>query len=551
MDLNKQLKELLDNTLKSLFIQLDIEKLNYVIEVPKDNRNGDYASNVAMVLTKELHKNPRAIAEEITKAIDLNNSNFDKVEIAGPGFINFFVKQNALTDIIEEVIDLKENYGKSNFGKKERYDVEFVSANPTGKLHLGHARQSALGDSICRILKAAGYHVVAEYYVNDAGNQIHNLALSLQARYDEICGLKATLPEDGYHGQDVIDIAKKLHDEIGSKYAGDNSPEAYQYFRNKGVELELEQIKKDLSLYRVNMDVFTSEAAIRAKGMIERTLDIMKEANITYEQDGATWFASTKYGDDKDRVLIKSDGSYTYLVPDIAYHIDKLQRGFDKLVDIFGADHHGYITRLKATIKSLGYDDNKLNVDIVQMVRLIKDGEEFKMSKRTGNAISLTELIDEVGVDAARYFFVSRSGSTHLDFNINLAKSCSNDNPVYYAQYAHARMASILKASESLKLDKIDIDYSLINTKPEESLLKQIREFGNVIIEAAKTREPYKVANYTQHLAQTFHSFYNECRVIDENNLVLTKARLQLVMATKITLANALNLIGVSAPETM
>ncbi|MFA6935839.1 MAG: arginine--tRNA ligase [Bacilli bacterium] len=550
MNISSKIRNVIVCALKEINEDIDANGLNFVIEIPKDNKNGDYASNIALQLTKIIKKKPREIAEDIISHINLIDNNIERIEIAGPGFINFYIKQDSLAEIISKIISKGDDYGKSSHGAGLSYNVEFISANPTGRLHLGHARQAALGDSLCRILEASGYSVTREYYVNDAGNQIHNLTLSVKARYLQLCGKEAVLPEDGYHGEDIIEIAKKLYDEYGDKFIDDNTEDTYWLIRNKSVEFELEQIKKDLLDFRVEMDTFSSESEIRKRGMVEHTIEILKFSGNVYTKDNALWLKSTDYGDDKDRVLIKSDGSYTYLTPDIAYHIDKLSRGYNYLVDLLGADHHGYINRLKASIMALGHNSDKLEVDIVQMVRLIKDGEEFKMSKRSGNAITLKELCNEVGVDAVRYFFISRSGSSHLDFDIGLAKSYSSDNPVYYAQYAHARMCSILESAKKLELQPVEV-YDKISTTNETALLKILMEFEDVIIDCAQNRAPYKMANYIQHIAQLFHSFYNECRVIDENNLELTSQRLKLVQATKIVLANALSLIGVSAPQSM
>lgn len=550
MNISSKIRNVIVCALKEINEDIDANGLNFVIEIPKDNKNGDYASNIALQLTKIIKKKPREIAEDIISHINLIDNNIERIEIAGPGFINFYIKQDSLAEIISKIISKGDDYGKSSHGAGLSYNVEFISANPTGRLHLGHARQAALGDSLCRILEASGYSVTREYYVNDAGNQIHNLTLSVKARYLQLCGKEAVLPEDGYHGEDIIEIAKKLYEEYEDKFIDDNTEDTYWLIRNKSVEFELEQIKKDLLDFRVEMDTFSSESEIRKRGMVEHTIEILKFSGNVYTKDNALWLKSTDYGDDKDRVLIKSDGSYTYLTPDIAYHIDKLSRGYNYLVDLLGADHHGYINRLKASIMALGHNSDKLEVDIVQMVRLIKDGEEFKMSKRSGNAITLKELCNEVGVDAVRYFFISRSGSSHLDFDIGLAKSYSSDNPVYYAQYAHARMCSILESAKKLELQPVEV-YDKISTTNETALLKILMEFEDVIIDCAQNRAPYKMANYIQHIAQLFHSFYNECRVIDENNLELTSQRLKLVQATKIVLANALSLIGVSAPQSM
>lgn len=550
MEFNIKLNSLIVDAIKKAKFEVDLNQLTFNIDIPKDNKNGDYASNVALQLSKALKGNPKQIAETIIKQIDLEKNGLEKVEIAGPGFINFFVLKSLLANNIKEIIKLGNDYGRTKLKEPQSYNVEFISANPTGRLHLGHARQAALGDSLCRILQAAGYKVTREYYVNDLGSQVHNLALSVRARYLELYNLEAKIPEDGYFGDDIKVVAKELQKKFGDKFKEDESKESLKIIRDFAIEAELNIIKADLKNYRVEMDVYSSESSIKERGMVEQTLQILKEVGVLYESEGATFFKSTQYGDDKDRVLIKSDKTYTYLTPDIAYHVDKLSRGYDFLVNLLGADHHGYINRLKAAIVALGHDKNKLEVDIVQMVRLIKDGEEYKMSKRAGNAITLAELVEEVGVDATRYFFVSRSGDSHFDFDIGLAKTYSNDNPVYYAQYAHARMNSIINQANSIDTTKVD-KFDLLVAPQEIDLIKQLVEFKQVIIDAAKNREPYQITIYIQKVAQLFHSFYNECRVVDENNLNLSAQRLLLVVATKTVLANALNLIGVSAPQKM
>ena len=553
MAINK-IEATLKNVLKKAIISRgfveDYDQENIIIEIPRDKTHGDYSTNLAMQLTKLLKRNPREIATAIVEAIDKETANIEKIEIAGPGFINLFLAKDAMTSIIKEVLDEKENYGKSNYGNGIKYNVEFVSANPTGDLHLGHAKGAAVGDSICRIMEAAGYDVTREYYINDAGNQIHNLALSLYARYQQAFGKEATMPEDGYHGKDIIDIANKIKEIEGDKYLGLPEDKAIAYFRAKGTEYELQKIKDILNEFRVSFDVWFSETSLYEENKVVPTIEKLKEAGYTYEEDGALWFKSTEFGDDKNRVLIKSDGSYTYLTPDIAYHLNKLDRGYEYLVDLLGADHHGYINRMKAAIQALGYNADQLNIDIIQMVRMMNNGEPVKMSKRTGNAVTIKDLIEEIGVDATRYFFVSKAANTPFDFDIGLAKSHSNENPVYYAQYAHARMCSIKTQADKAKIDYSDKFDLLVNNK-EIELVKHINEFRNVIVDSAINRAPHKIANYIQRLAQLFHSFYNECYVIDENNIELSKQRLSLVEATRITMANALNLIGVSAPEKM
>ena len=542
--------ETIINSLKENNYELNYDELKVNIEIPKDNKNGDYSTNIAMQLTRILRKNPQLIASEIVNKMDKEKASIEDIQIAGPGFINIFMKKGTLGSIINKVIEQNDKYGQSNSGEGKSINVEFVSANPTGDLHLGHARQAALGDSICRLLEAAGYRVTREYYINDAGNQIHNLALSLKARYYEQLGREVTLPEDGYHGQDVIDIAKMLVEEVGDKYLDKDDEDTYWFFRNYGKDKELEKLKRDLNDFRVTFDVWSSELKVRKDGFIEKALNILKEKGYIYENEGATWFRSTDFGDDKDRVIIKSDGSYTYLTPDIAYHVNKLSRGYDYLVDLLGSDHHGYIARLKATIQALGYEAEKLSVELVQMVRLIKDGAEFKMSKRTGNAMTIKELCQEVGTDSVRYFFVARSASSHLDFDMDLAIKSSSDNPVYYAQYAHARTCQVLELSK--KHDFVDCkSFELLSNPKEIDLIKYIGEFPSVVSDAAKTFSPYKITNYVQKLAQLFHTFYNECKVIDDTNKELSSQRLALVKASKIVIKNALNLVGVSSPNKM
>ena len=526
----------------------EYDQESITIEIPKDKSHGDYSTNLAMQLTKLLKRNPRQIAEAIIEALDKENANIEKVEIAGPGFINLFLAKDAMTSIIKEVLEEKEAYGTTTYGQGTKYNVEFVSANPTGDLHLGHAKGAAVGDSICRIMSAAGYDVTREYYINDAGNQIHNLALSLYARYK--FGQDVTMPEDGYHGKDIIDIATKIKEIDGDKYLEMDEGKAIAFFRNKGTEYELQKIKDILNEFRVSFDVWFSETSLYENDRVVPTIEKLKAAGYTYEEEGALWFKSTEFGDDKDRVLIKSDGSYTYLTPDIAYHLNKLDRGYEYLVDLLGADHHGYINRMKAAIQALGYNADQLNIDIIQMVRMMNNGEPVKMSKRTGNAVTIKDLIEEIGVDATRYFFVSKAANTPFDFDIGLAKSKSNENPVYYAQYAHARMCSIKAQAAKANIDYSD-KYDLLVNPKEIELVKHINEFRNVIIDSAINRTPHKITNYVQRLAQLFHSFYNECYVIDEDNLELSGQRLALVEATRITMANALNLIGVSAPEKM
>src|SRR5690606_14412688 len=413
------------------------------------------------------------------------------------------------------------------------------------------ARGAAYGDSLCNVLDFAGYNVSREYYINDAGNQINNLAYSLEARYKQALGLDADMPEDGYHGQDIVEIAGKLVEEHGNAILEKSDEERFNFFRENGLKLELAKLQKDLENFRVKFDVWYSETSLYENGKIDVALDKLKANGHVFEEEGATWFRSTTFGDDKDRVLIKNDGSYTYLTPDIAYHEDKLRRGFDKLINIWGADHHGYIPRMKAAIEALGYDRGTLEVDIIQMVQLYKNGEKFKMSKRTGNAVTMRELVEEVGLDAVRYFFVKTAGDSHMDFDLDLAVSQSNENPVYYAQYAHARISSILRAANEQGFEASLENLNLLVAEKEEDVLKKVGAFPQIVADAAKHRTPHRIANYIQDLAAAFHSFYNAEKVLNPDNKELTEARLALITAVKTTLANALKLIGVSAPEKM
>lgn len=521
------------------------------LESPRDKANGDYATNIAMQLTKLAKKPPRAIAEAILENLDTTGTVIEKIEIAGPGFMNISIRKDYLADVVKAVLEQGVDYGRSKAGAGEKIQVEFVSANPTGDLHLGHARGASVGDSLCNVLDFAGYDVSREYYINDAGNQINNLARSLEARYKQALGQDADMPEDGYHGQDIIDIAKEMASEHGDALLQKSAEERFAFFRSHGLKVELAKLQKDLADFRVNFDEWYSETSLYENGKIEVALDKLRANGHVFEEEGATWFRSTTFGDDKDRVLIKNDGSFTYLTPDVAYHEDKIARGFDKLINIWGADHHGYIPRMKAAIQALGYDRDTLEVSIIQMVQLYKDGEKMKMSKRTGKAVTMRELVEEVGLDAVRYFFAMRSGDSHMDFDLDLAVSQSNENPVYYAQYAHARISSILRSAEEQGFSASDAQLDLLQAEKEIDVLKKMGDFPQVVADAAKIRSPHRVATYIQELAATFHSFYNAEKVLDATNEDMTRARLALITAVRTTIANALRLIGVSAPEKM
>ena len=541
MLIEEKLKRCLKDALAKMNVDIDISKI--VIERSKEKVHGDFASNIAMQLARELKKNPLLIAEDIVNNLDVES--FNKVEIARPGFINFFLKSEALSSIIKTIIDEGDNYGSSTYGENKPINVEFVSANPTGDLHLGHARGAAIGDCICRLYSKIGYNVTREFYVNDAGNQINVLGRSIRARYHQLFGDNIEVPEDGYHAPELLKIAEIMKNEVGDKYLVD-SEESETYFKRRGTELELDKLNNDLKNFRVNFDVFSFETDIRAAGGVARVLEGAKD--YIYENEGATFLKTTAFKDDKDRVIIKSDGSYTYLLPDIAYHLNKLDRGFTQLVDILGADHHGYIDRMKSSLEMFGYPRSILEIELIQMVRLFKNGEEYKMSKRTGNAIAMRELCEEVGVDAVRYFFVNRAASAHLDFDLDLAKESSSANPVYYAQYAYARLFNVLQNAEDIKLN---IDGTGLEHQKEIDLMKHLSLYQKEVLDAALTRAPYKVTVYIQKLASLIHGFYTECRLLDRNNLELTSSRLALCKASMIVLKNALGLIGVSAPEKM
>ncbi|MEH7222214.1 arginine--tRNA ligase [Bacillus sp. JJ1566] len=556
MNVVEQVKERLKAEIKDAVIKAGLASEEQipeaVLELPKDKAHGDYATNMAMQLARVAKKAPRMIAEDLVANFDKSKASIEKIEIAGPGFINFYMNNSYLTDLIPAILTAGEAYGETTVGNRQKVQVEFVSANPTGDLHLGHARGAAVGDSLSNILDKAGYDVSREYYINDAGNQINNLAKSVEARYMQALGKDAQMPEDGYHGQDIVGIGKRLAEEFGDKYVTVDEQERFDFFREYGLKYEMAKLQKDLEEYRVRFDVWYSETSLYHNGKIDRALEALRSAGHIYEEDGATWFRSTTYGDDKDRVLIKNDGSYTYLTPDIAYHQDKLERGFEKLINVWGADHHGYIPRMKAAIQALGYEEDTLEVEIIQLVHLFKNGEKMKMSKRTGKAVTMRDLIEEVGLDAVRYFFAMRSSDTHLDFDLDLAVSQSNENPVYYAQYAHARICSMLRSGDEMNI-ALDGNYALenINSEKEIDLLKKLGEFPAAVTEAAEKRIPHRITNYINELAAALHSFYNAEKVLDQDNLEKTKARLALMKAVQLTLQNSLKLIGVSAPEKM
>lgn len=549
MDLKQQLKVAIDEAIKQAELVPEGQLPELKVEVPKDKSNGDFSTNAAMVLTKIARKNPRDIAAAIIENFDQAKAGVKEINIAGPGFINFTMDSKELANVIYKVLDQKENYGRSE-ANNEKVLVEFVSANPTGDLHIGHARNAAVGATLSNILDFAGYDVTREYYINDAGNQINNLALSIEARYFEALGQDLNMPEDGYNGKDIKVIGESLAKEH-PEYKDLDQKERIAEFRNLGVELEMQKLKTDLEDFRIRFDNWFSETSLYESGEVDSAMDKMTENGYTYQADGATWLRTTDFKDDKDRVLVKKDGTFTYLMPDIAYHYDKVERGYDKLINLFGADHHGYINRLKASLGALGEDPDKLEIEIMQLVRLIENGEEVKMSKRTGKAVTLKDLIDMIGVDAARYFMVMRSTDTHFDFDLDLARSESSDNPVYYAQYAHARICSILRQA---KEQGFEIDESqavdVIENEQALELLKKILEFPNIVKGAAAARATQRIPNYIHDLAASFHKFYNAEKVLGEDE-EKTRAYILMIEAVRQTLENALGLIDVSAPESM
>ncbi|MBC1317910.1 arginine--tRNA ligase [Listeria booriae] len=523
-----------------------------LLEVPKDKQHGDYSTNVAMQLARVAKKAPKVIAEAIVDAIGEDYAIINKVEIAGPGFINFYLDNAYLTALVPVIMDADTAYGESNTGQGKKFQIEFVSANPTGDLHLGHARGAAIGDSLANILAMAGYNVSREYYINDAGNQIQNLVLSTEARYLEALGVDAEFPEDGYRGADIINLGKQLAEKYGDEFVDADIDARRDVFRKEALAFETAKLRDDLAEFRVHFDNWFSETTLYENGKIMPALEKLRANGYIFEEEGATWLRTTEFGDDKDRVLIKSDGTYTYFLPDIAYHLDKLERGFDVLIDVWGADHHGYIPRMRAAIQSLGYSPDHLEVEIIQLVHLYENGEQIKMSKRTGKSVTMRDLIEEVGLDATRYFFAMRSSDTHMNFDMGLAKSTSAENPVYYVQYAHARISSILRSGveQGFALSK-DANLALLNSEADYDLLKVLGEFPDVVAEAAEKRIPHRIVRFLNDLAAAFHRFYNANKVLDVENKEVSEARLALIKATQITLRNGLTLLGVSAPEKM
>ena len=521
------------------------------LEVPPEKAFGDFATNFAMQAARSLKSNPRKIAEAVTARLKLPW--LDRSEIAGPGFINFFLKTDWLFDLLQAILDQGEDYGNTDFGRRKKIQLEFVSANPTGPLHVGHGRGAAFGSALANLLAAAGYDVQKEFYINDAGNQIDNLTLSVEARYLELLGQKVEFPEAGYHGRDIIETARRIVDNSGSRYFLMPPSERREVFKQLALAEKLAALKDDLESFGVEFDVWFSEQSLFDNDAVKAACRQLREKGHAYDKDGAFWLRSTEFGDDKDRVIIRDNGAPTYLASDIAYHDNKFRRGFETVINIWGADHHGYIPRMKAAMAALGYEPERLEVLVLQMVSLYQGGELVKMSKRTGQGVTLTELIEEVGRDAARYFIIMRSLDSQLDFDLDLAKSHSNDNPVYYVQYAHARIMSILRqmTEAQIAFDPAEkAELSLLSTPFELDLIRKLGDYPNEVSTAARDRAPHRIARYAHELAGEFHSFYNACRVLGVAP-ELTGARLALVTATQRVLRHCLGILGVAAPNKM
>ncbi len=552
--IEKTIKDAIKNAVKTGGLKEYDTLPKFTTETPANRTHGDYAVNVALVCAKTFAKAPRMIAETILENANFEDTYIDRAEIAGPGFINFFLNDDYYADIVRDVNEKGENYGKSDFGKNKRILVEFVSANPTGPMHIGNARGGALGDCLAAVLEAAGYYTEREFYINDAGNQINKFALSLDIRYRQLFGDKQEMPEDSYHGEDIINHAKSFAEKFGDSFISKSEEERKKALVDFALPKNIEGLKNDLKKYRIEYDTWFKESSLHENGEAKRIIELLKSSGYTYEQDGALWFKATDFGCDKDFVLIRANGFPTYIVPDIAYHYNKLEiRKFDKAIDVLGADHHGYVPRLKAALTALGVDANRLDAVLMQMVRLVRDGEVIKASKRSGKAITLVTLLDEVPIDAARFFFNLREPNSHFDFDLDLAVSESNSNPVYYVQYAYARICSIIRnlEAEGIKYQDCKNDELKLLKAPEErELIIHLSQFTDEIIQSALNYDPARITHYVTELATKFHKFYAVCRVKD-NDKELTLARLNLCKATATTIKNVLNMLKIEAPEKM
>ncbi len=533
----------------------EAEMPQFNIEKPANKDNGDYSTNVAMAGARAFKKAPRMIAEAIVSCIDLDGTAFDRVEIAGPGFMNFFLSQQFYSNVLKDVFSCGKDYGKSDYGQGKRVLVEFVSANPTGPMHIGNARGGAIGDCLASVLDWAGFSVNREFYVNDAGNQIEKFATSLEVRYLQHYDPSIELPEDAYHGQDIVEHAENFIKEYGDKYVNADSKERRKALVDFALPKNIAGLERDLGRYRITYDKWFRESTLHNDGSVQRVIDALKEKGVTYEQDGALWFKASEYGNDKDIVLVRANGLPTYIVPDIAYHYNKLvTRGYDKAIDVLGADHHGYVPRMKAALTALGLDASRLDCVIMQMVRLVRDGETIKLSKRSGKAITLNTLIDEVPLDAARFFFNLREPNSHFDFDLELAAKQSSENPVYYVQYAHARICSIIKKAQEQGVElktPSDDELALLSSKEEKDLIRHLSLLTDEIVSAAKSYDPAKITHYVIELATLFHKFYNAQRVMLDDNEGLMQARLFLCKAVKDTIYNILTMLKITAPEVM
>lgn len=520
-----------------------------LLTVPPKKEFGDFATNFAMQSARSLHCNPRVLAQYIVE--HLTGGYVQKAEIAGPGFINFYLNPDWVWDMLAEIVEAGENYGNLSPVAGEKIQLEYVSANPTGPLHVGHGRGAAVGSALGNLLKAAGYQVEREYYINDAGNQMDNLARSVNARYLELSGRTCEFPEDGYHGQDIVETARRILNKYGDKFLQMEEAERLEQFKTIAYEEKLAALREDLEHFNVHFDSWFSEKTLHEGNKIKEACDTLLAKGYMYEKDGALWLKSTEFGDDKDRVVIRDNGVPTYFAADIAYHTNKFQRGFDRVINLWGADHHGYIARMKAAMQCMGFRPEQLEILVLQMVRLLRDGQEVKMSKRTGQSVTLNELIEEVGTDAARFFFIMRSIDSQLDFDLDLAKKKSNDNPVFYVQYAHARICSILRQVEKAGI-RVDGkgNYKRLTEPVEIDLIKKLGEYPEMLAQAAADRAVQQVAHYVYDLAGLFHSAYNQCRIlgVDEE---LQQARLAMVLAVGHVLRHGLDILGVSAPEKM
>ena len=519
------------------------------LTVPPKKEFGDFATNFAMQSARALRCNPRVLAQYIVDHLDC--AYVKRMEIAGPGFLNFYLDPDWVYDMLAHIVEAGENYGNLPKASDEKIQVEYVSANPTGPLHVGHGRGAAVGSALSNLLKAAGYDVEQEYYINDAGNQMNNLSRSVNARYLELLGQTCEFPEDGYHGHDIIDTAQRIIDKYGDRFLKMEEDERLEQFKTIAYQEKLAALKEDLERFNVRFDVWFSEKTLHEANKINEACEYLLEKGYMEKRDGALWLKSTEFGDDKDRVVIRDNGVPTYFAADIAYHTNKFNRGFDRVINLWGADHHGYIARMKAAMQCMGFKPEQLEILVLQMVRLLRDGQEVKMSKRTGQSVTLNELIDEVGTDAARFFFVMRSIDSQLDFDLDLAVKKSNDNPVFYVQYAHARICSIMRqVAEAGITVQGKGNYRLLTEPVEVDLIKKLGEYPEMLAEAAKERAVQQVAHYVYDLAGLFHSAYNQCRILGVNE-ELQQARLAMVMAVGHVVRHALSILGVSAPEKM